>query len=330
MSQHTKSQGIFSNVLIIGGVFILKTLFFFDSCQAAQPVSGTPANQVYDVEDKVTAFTQLVTAKHVVDNGGKAYVKAAQKMAYSSPGEALDARWREPLYDVFGSLVNQIIVHWGASLRGEWRYSNGVIKLDGDELDAQSYGYHVYFKADKDALKAEKFLPLLIHQLFHVKQFEGYKINKSLRKFGEWYFLEYHKAGKVYADNLAEQKAQKFVKASLALLQFVVTIRNETPDPIMVRYSWKNTPDAEWVQHQIMPGIPLVATSKKSPALYIVLPRGDSPPIWKLPARPFFKKEVEPAAGDGEQYAFRANDEILNLERASAAQEAATLVLVKD
>jgi hypothetical protein len=157
------------------------------------------------------------------EGGRRAYSNAAnimqQRNANRSPRQ-ISAADKAVLRPIFGSLVNKVVVYYGADPMNEWKAGPHRIKLAGVEASAQTYGHNIYIRSAREDLSDKRRLSILIHELTHAQQYDRFK--GSLSNFGYEYFKAYKKANLNYANNKLEKeaKAQETDQAGPACASF--------------------------------------------------------------------------------------------------------------
>lgn len=143
--------------------------------------------------------------------GSVAYPAAATTMRLraTSPGAFMPDFAKERLRPRFGSLVDEVRLHYGVTPVEQWVEGGIGIRLSDVDAKAQTYGRDIYFKASEEEATADKdrFAALVAHELVHTLQYE--EAGGTLSAFGERYFRAHYMAGKNYRDNPMEQEAYR-------------------------------------------------------------------------------------------------------------------------
>jgi hypothetical protein len=163
---------------------------------------------------------QLTTKNNEVDDvseafwgeaGAIGYVKGYNKMIVNHPDYvSLTILEKRVLYPIFGSLVDDIKIHWNSVPLNRWASDQYGIDLVGEEAVAQCYGYDVFIKNDKKSYTEEQLLEIYIHEITHSLQYKD--LGEDLKKFGDAYFRNYYLAGQSYRGNAYEEEANEMVK----------------------------------------------------------------------------------------------------------------------
>lgn len=151
--------------------------------------------------------------------GAAAYTGAAEgQRNHHSGGVPLHPRFKWALRGQFGSLVDEVNIHYNARMLDSVKVGNRTLNYPSD---GQTFGRDIYLNMSE----AEATLSLIAHEMEHVHQWASR--GSKLESFGRDYFNNWCKAGFNYSSNSMERDAQavgdKFPSARLSGL----------PDPVL-------------------------------------------------------------------------------------------------
>ncbi len=162
----------------------------FSGCQAYQLA------KCWDVSDPyVSAWGEA---------GSKFYPAAAGTTSERNMGRdmrRLSRVEKQLLQPFFGRLVDEVVLHPGARLMGEW--GGGAFKITMSDDVGQTYGTHIYLDDSWLKLTEAQKVAVIGHEMCHTRQFQNR--GSSLQRFGRDYFEGFANSGG-YANNSMERE----------------------------------------------------------------------------------------------------------------------------
>lgn len=138
--------------------------------------------------------------------GSIGYPAAAARMHLNNPERYwLTDYQKKKLRPLYGKLVDQVAVSYGAKMMEQWTIAGKTVQLS-EPSGGQTFGLRIYLSGAYKARDEEQ-IKLLAHELMHTQQYV--RFGGTLGAFGYYYFKAFYLDGLDYDANRLEKEAEK-------------------------------------------------------------------------------------------------------------------------
>jgi hypothetical protein len=203
--------------------------------------------------------------------GAYAYVTAAGIMASRFPNtQSLPALDQEVLRPIFGDLVDQVSINYGASPVDS--IDSGGEAYDLQDSLAQTFGNRIYIQSSYAAMSDEERPETEIHEMTHVQQYVDF--GSTLFAMGYNYMQDFAEGGFNYYNNSLEQQAYanqyNLINSVYGLYEAVAnpmplclvgvdgSLEIDNTSTINLAFSFRWSSSDSWANYMLNPGHNLV------------------------------------------------------------------------